>query len=91
MHLQIDFNAGAMNAAYNTAGKSWQLTDFDGEEADYVANDGVSWIIDDTDVSNEILALAGDDTIECFLTYEGAADPDGATNVLIRKVWLEYV
>lgn len=91
MHMEFTLNAGARNVAYNTAAKSWNLPNHDGEEADYVANDGVSWIIDDTDVANEILALVGDDTVELHCIFEDGADPDGASNVILRDVWVEYV
>lgn len=91
MHLAITFNAGASNAAYNTAATSWTLANFDSEEADYVANDVVHWIIEDGDVSNEILALAPGDSFEIFAEHEAGADPDGATSAVFRVVEVEYV
>lgn len=91
MHLEITFNAGASNAAYNTATKSWGLTNFDSEEADYVANDVVHWVILDGDVGNELQNLAIGDSFEIFAIYEGEVSPDGETNARLRVVEIEYV
>ncbi len=91
MHLEITFNAGARNAAYNTATKSWSLANFDGEEADYVVNDVVTWVIEDGDVGNELRNLAALDKFELIVTYEDGADPDGATNAVFGSMCIEYV
>ncbi len=91
MHLEVTFNAGASNAAYNTAAKSWSLTDYDSEEADYVANDVVHWNIDNADVGGELANLAPGDSFEIFAIHEAGADPDGATDCLFRVVEIEYV
>lgn len=91
MHLAVAFNAGASNAAYNTAAKSWALADFDGEEADYVDTDVVHWEIVDGDVGNELVNLAPGDSFEVTVTYNAGADPDGATNAIFRVAEIEYV
>ena len=91
MHLDLTFNAGASNAAYNTANKSWSLTSFDSEEADYVANDIVHWLIEDGDVGNELRNLAPGDSFEIIATYRIGADPDGATDARFRVVEIEFV
>lgn len=91
MHLEVTFNAGASNAAYNTAATSWNIANFDGEEADYVANDVVHWVIERGDVGNELDALAPGDSFEIFAIHEAGADPDGATNAVFRVVEVEYV
>jgi parallel beta-helix repeat protein len=55
MHLDINMNAGASNLAYTT--EAVALTSFDGEEADYVANDAVSWYVeigDDADIGSMV-------------------------------------
>lgn len=91
MHLEITFNAGASNAAYNTANKSWNLANFDSEEADYIANDIVHWSIIDSDVGTELLNLAAGDSFEIFAIHEAGADPDGATDARFRVVEIEYV
>lgn len=90
MHLEITFNAGTGNAAYNTAAKSWVQTNHDSQEADYVANDVVTWVIDHGDQA-ELANLAPFDSFELILTHEAAADPDGATNAVFRSILLEYV
>jgi len=91
MHLEITFNAGASNAAYNEAAKSWNIVNFDGEEADYVADDVVHWVIEDGDVGNELLNLVAGDSFEIFAIWEAGADPDGATDAVFRVVEVEYV
>ena len=91
MHLEVTLNAGASNAAYNTAAKSWNLVNHDGEEADYVADDIVHWIIVDADVGNELLNLAAGDSFELRATWETGADPDGATDCIFRVAEIEYV
>lgn len=91
MHCEFTFNAGASNAAYNEAGKSWNLVNFDSEEADYVANDVIHWLIEDGDVSNELMALVARDSFEMFAIHEAAADPDGATDAVFRVVEVDYV
>lgn len=91
MHLELTFNAGSPNAAYNTAGKSWNLANFDGEEADYVQFDVVTWVVEDGDVGNELLALVAGDKFELFAIYETGADPDGATNATFGSIEVEYV
>ncbi len=91
MHLEIVFNAGASNAAYNEAGKSWTLANFDGEEADYVANDVVHWVVEDGDVGSELKAIVAGDSFEIFAMHEAGADPDGATDCLFRVVEVDYV
>ena len=91
MHLEIIFNAGASNAAYNEAAKSWSLANFDGEEADYVANDVVHWEIVDGDVGTELSAIVAGDSFEIFAMHEAGAAPDGATDCLFRVVEVDYV
>jgi len=91
MHVEVIFNAGASNAAYNEAAKSWTIANHDGEEVDYVANDVVHWVIEDGDVGNELLALVAGDIFEIFAMCEVGADPDGATDCLFRVVEVEYV
>jgi len=91
MHAEFTFNAGAPNAAYNTAGKSWALANHDSEEADYVANDVVTWIIEDGDVGNELAALVAKDKFELIVTHEAGADPDGATDAVFGSFTIEYV
>jgi len=91
MHLATTLNAGATNLAYNTATKSWTLADFDGEEADYAANDIVHWLIEDSDVGNELKNLAPGDSFEFFALYNAGADPDGATDAIFRCIEIEYV
>jgi len=91
MHLEITFNAGASNAAYNEAGKSWNLPNFDSEEADYVANDVIHWIIEDGDVGGELVNLIGQDSFEIFAIHEAGAAPDGATDAVFRVVEIQYV
>ena len=91
MHLEAILNAGATNAAYNTAAKSWTLANHDSEEADYVADDVVHWVIEDGDVGNELSALAAGDSFEFFAMWEVDADPDGATECLFRVLEVEYV
>ncbi len=90
MHLEITFNAGASNAAYNEAGKSWSLTNFDGEETDYVADDVIHWVIEDGDVGNELSSLSAGDSFEILAIWEDGSDPDGATDCLFRVVEVEY-
>lgn len=91
MHLAATFNAGASNAAYNTATKSWVLANFDGEEADYVANDVVSWVIVEATTGNELKNLRAGDSFEFFAQYNAGADPDGATDAVFRCIEVEYV
>lgn len=91
MHVELTFNAGAANVAYNTAAKSWSLTNYDGEEADYVADDVVTWAIVDGDVGNELLNLAALDSFELLAIYEAGADPDGATNAVFRSLSMECI
>jgi len=88
MHLDALLNAGASNLAYTT--ETVGVTGFDGVEADYVATDVVHWLIDagdDADVND----LAGGMSIECKVIYAAGADPDGATNAILRAVEIEYV
>lgn len=91
MHFNATLNAGSANAAYNTASKSWALTTFDGEDADYTANDVIHWVIEDGDVGNELRALLAGDSFEFFAYYCPGADPDGATDCVIRCIEVEYV
>jgi len=91
MHLEVTFNAGASNAAYNEAAKSWNIASFDGEETDYVASDVVHWVIEDGDVGNELANLVAGDSFEIFAIWETGADPDGATDARFRIVEIEYV
>lgn len=91
MHLAITFNAGAANATYNTATKSWTLADFDGTDTDYVTNDVVSWVIVDANVGNELKNLVAGDSFEFFALYNAGADPDGATDAVFRCIEIEYV
>ena len=91
MHGAFTLNAGAANAAYNTATKSWAITDFDGADADYVANDIVHWIILDASVGNELKNLLAGDSFEFFALYNAGADPDGATDAVFRCIEVEYV
>jgi len=91
MHLETTFNAGASNLAYNTANKSWNIVNFDGEEADYIANDVIHWVIEDGDVGNELLNLVAGDSFELFAIHEAGADPDGATSAVFRVLEVEYV
>lgn len=88
MHVDINANAGASNLAYTT--EAVALASFDSEEADYVANDVVSWFIntsDDADVGH----MVGGMSIEVQVIYRAGADPDGATNAVFRAMELEYV
>ena len=91
MHLEVTFNAGATNLAYNTAAKSWNIANFDGEEATYENGDIVHWVIVDADVGTELLALVAGDSFELNALYETGADPDGATNAAFRIVEIDYV
>ena len=91
MHLEITFNAGSPNAAYNTAVKSWALTDWDSEEADYIANDVVTWVIENADVGNELDDLVAGDKFELIITHEAGADPDGETDAVFGSLEVEYV
>ena len=91
MHLEVTFNAGASNAVYNTAAKSWNLANFDGEEANYIAGDVVHWVIERGDVGNELDNLAAGDSFEILAIWETGADPDGATDALFRVIEVEYV
>ena len=91
MHLEITFNAGTPNAAYNTATKSWNITWHDGLEADYVADDVVTWRVIDANVGNELSNLLPLDKFELLAVYESAADPDGATNAVFGSISIEYV
>lgn len=91
MRLEVMFNAGASNTAYDEAGKSWILTNFDGEEADYVANDVVHWVIKDADVGTELSNLIAGDSFELRAVYEDGSDPDGATDAIFRVIEIEYV
>jgi len=91
MHGEFTWNAGGSLEDYNLAANSWNLTNFDSEEADYAANKVIHWVIEDGDVGNELRALAGGDVFELHVIYESAADPDGATNAVIRSVEIEYV
>jgi len=91
MHLELTFNAGSPNAAYNTAATSWTLANFDGLEADYVANDVVTWLVGDVDTGNELRALAPHDWFELIVNHEAGADPDGATNAVFGSICIEYV
>ena len=91
MHLAVTFNAGAANAAYNTATKSWTLTNWDGADTDYSANDVISWIIKRADVGNELDNLIAGDSFEFFALYNAGADPDGATDAVFRCIEVEYV
>ena len=81
IHLELTLNAGSPNAAYNTAGKSWTLANFDSEEADYVNGD----------VGNELLALAAGDKFELLVTHEASADPDGETDAVFGSLEVGYV
>jgi len=91
MRLAATFNAGAANAAYNTATKSWTLANFDGEDADYIVDDVVHWVIEDADVGTELLNLVAGDSFEFFALYNAGADPDGATDAVFRCIEIEYV
>ena len=91
MHLEIVFNAGASNVAYNEAAKSWTIANHDSEEADYVADDVVHWVIENADIGNELWNLAAGDSFEIFAIHEAGADPDGATDAVFRVVEVEYV
>ena len=91
MHLTITFNAGSSDAAYNTASKSWSLSDFDGEVTDYSANDVIYWNIVRGDVSNEIDGLLALDSFGVTVTYNAGADPDGATDAVFRVIEIDYV
>ena len=90
MHVEVTFNAGASNAAYNTAAKSWTLVNFDSVEVDYVADDVVHWNIEDGTVGNELRNLEPGDSFELIVTHEAGAAPDGATECLFRVVEIEY-
>ena len=92
MHCEFTFNAGASNAAYNTAATSWNVVNKDSEEADYVSDDVVHWVLTDADTGDsEISALAAGDSFELLAIYEDAADPDGDTDAKFRVVEVEYV
>ena len=91
MHLDITFNAGAPNAAYNTAATSWNLTPYDSEEADYIANDVVTWYIDDTDAGGELRNLAALDKFEVIVAHAAAASPDGETDAVFGSMEIKYV
>ena len=88
MHLTINVNAGASNLAYIT--EPVVLADFDGNEADYVDTDVVSWSIDSGDDA-DIGSMVGGMSVELEAVYNAGADPDGATNVVLRNVEVEYV
>lgn len=60
-------------------------------EDNFAANDVVHWVVEDGDVSNEIMALALGDSFEIFAKHEVGADPDGATSAVFRVVEIEYV
>lgn len=91
MHLEVIFNAGANGEAFNLAANSWTLTNHDSEETDYVADEKIHWVIEDGDVGNEIANLLGGDDWELKVKHEAGADPDGATNAVLREVLIEYV
>ena len=92
MHCEFTFNAGASNAAYNTAATSWNVANKDSEEADYVSNDVVHWVLTDADTGDsEITALAAGDSFEILAVYESAVSPDGDTDAKFRVVEVEYV
>lgn len=93
MHLEVVFNAGASGEDYNLAENSFDLTDFDSEEADYAAGDVVHWVIEDGDVSPNFYQghPTGGDNFEIKAVGEGSADPDGATDGVFRVVEIEYV
>lgn len=88
MHLEINMNAGASNLAYTT--EPVALADFDGEEADYVNGDVVSWYVDSGDDA-DIGSMVGGMSVEVEAIYETGAAPDGATNVVLRNIEIEYV
>jgi len=91
MHCEFTFNAGASNAAYNEAAKSWNVINKDSVEADYVADDVIHWLLTDTDTGDsEISALVAGDSFEILAIYESAADPDGDTDAKFRVVEVEY-
>lgn len=91
MHLNITFNAGTPNEAYNTASKSWNIAAHDGEEEDYVANDVVTWHVVDSDVGNELSALVAGDKFEVIALHAAAASPDGETDAVFGSMQIEYV
>jgi len=91
MHCEFTFNAGASNANYATAAKSWNLPNHDSEEADYVADDVVHWVIEDADVGTELSNLAAGDSFGVFAIHEAAIAPDGDTDAKFRIVEIEYV
>jgi hypothetical protein len=91
MHINITLNAGAPNETYNTITKSWAIASFDGEVTDYIVNDIIYWVIEDGDVGNKLKNLVAGDSFEIFALYVVGADPDGATDGLIRCVEIEYV
>jgi parallel beta-helix repeat protein len=88
MHLEINMNAGASNLAYTT--EPVALANFDGQEADYVNGDVVSWYIDSGDDA-DIGSMVGGMSVEVEVIYEAGADPDGATNAVFRNIEIEYV
>ena len=91
MHLEFTFNSGVPNAAYNTAATSWTLANHNSEEADYIANDVITWVVEDADVGTELLALAAGNWFDLIVTHEAGADPDGATDAVFGSISLEYV
>lgn len=91
MHADFTLNAGAMNLAYNTAAKSWTITSLDSEETDYIQFDGVSWVIEDGDVANELQALAGGDVLSFHAIHRAADDPDGETDCFFRTLEVYFV
>jgi len=92
MHCEFTFNAGASNAAYNEAGKSWGVINKDSVEADYVVDDIVHWLLKDADTGDsEISALVAGDSFEILAIYEDAASPDGDTDAKFRVIEVEYV
>jgi len=91
MHAEFIFNAAAGNEAYNLAANSWVLINHDSEEADYVANDVIQWVIEDGDVGNELVNLLGGDKFELIVMHEASADPDGATDAVFGSMEVEYV
>jgi len=92
MHCEFTFNAGASNATYNTAAKSWNVINKDSVEADYAVDDIVHWILTDADTGDsEVSALTAGDSFEILAKHEAAISPDGDTDAKFRVIEVEYV
>lgn len=89
MHMDFVFNAGVGNAAYTTV--TFTLTSFDSLEADYVANDVVSWQITEGDVSDVLGTLVTGDSFEFKAVYRAGSNPDGASNANVRNIEIYYI